>query len=159
MKTTLPVFLLIGIAFMLALCQKNDSADEPSKLTYIETELGGCNAPLSAQLKSILLKNDTVGISIQNDSISIFVGLNYICCAPFQSEYEIKNDSILISIKDTCPNPYHSCYCRCDCYYTWDFKFIQSGQGNWHYQIKLFSPREAGVKIIQKGIIKPTHSI
>lgn len=153
MKTRFQFFLLIVIAFTLVLCQKNEVNEKPPTLTYVETELGGCNSPFSAQLKSILLKNDTVGVSNQNDSISIFVGLNYICCAPFQSKYEIKNDSILIAIKDTCPNPYHSCYCRCDCYYTFDFKFIQSGQGNWHYKIELFSPIAAMSKVIQEGTI------
>ena len=153
MKAKFLLFLMIAVSFTLVLCQKNDITVTTPKLTYVETELGGCNNPSTAQLKSILLNNDTVGISNQNDSISIFVGLNYICCAPFQSEYEVKNDSILISIKDTCSNPYHSCYCRCDCYYTFDFKFLQSGKGNWHYKIELFDPREAGSKVVQEGEI------
>lgn len=153
MRTKIPFALMIAASFTLVLCQKNDTNEKPPKLTYVETKLGGCNNPFSAQLKSILLKNDTVGISNQNDSISIYVGLNYICCAPFQSKYEIKNDSILIFIKDICPYPTQNCYCRCDCYYTWDFKFIQSGKGNWHYKILLFDPSVPGSKVVQEGEI------
>lgn len=153
MKVKFLFFLIITISFTLVLCKKNDITETTPKLTYVETELGGCNNPFSAQLKSILLKNDTVVISSQNDSISVFVGLNYICCAPFQSKYEIKNDSILIFIKDICPYPTQNCYCRCMCYYTFDFKFIQSGKGNWHYKILLFDPREANSKVVQEGEI------
>lgn len=153
MKAKFLFLLLIVVSFTLVLCQKNDITEKPPQLTYVETQLGGCNNPFSAQLKSILLKNDTVGISTQNDSISIFVGLNYICHAPFITEYEVKNDSIMLLIKDTCSNPYHSCYSRCMCYYTFNFKFIQSGKGNWHYKILLFDPRVPGSKVVQEGTI------
>lgn len=153
MKTRLSFFLLILIALFLALCQKENNIEKPPKLTYVETKPGGCNDHFSVQNKSILLKNDSVGISNQNDSIRIFIGINYICCAPFEAVQEIKNDSIFISIKDTCPYPTKNCYCRCMCYYTWDFRFVQSGQGSWHYKIILFDPSEQKSKVIQQGTI------
>jgi hypothetical protein len=153
MKTKLSFFLIVLIAYTLVWCQKDEINKKPFKLTYLTTELGGCNNPSSVQNKSITLKNDTVGISTQNDSISIFVGLNYICCAPFKSEYEIKNDSLLIAIRDTCSYNSPYCYCNCICYYTFDFRFVQSGQENWHYKIELFSPIAAGNKVIQQGTI------
>jgi hypothetical protein len=153
---TIFLLLIIVVSFTLVFCQRNET-DETNEvnpnLSFIKTELGGCNKSSSLQNKSAVIQNDTVGISIENDSIGVFIGLNYICCAPFATECEIKNDSIFMSIKDTCAWTYSSCYCRCDCYYTFEFKFVQTGNKNYPYQIILIDPREPGSKLIKEGTI------
>ena len=150
---TIFFILIIAVSFTLIMCQKNDESIDKKKLSFIKTELGGCNKSASLQNKSAVIKNDTVDISIENDSISVFVGLNYICCAPFATDCEIKNDSIFMTIKDTCSWGIKSCYCRCDCYYTFDFKFVKSGNSNYNYKILLFDPRKSGSKLIKEGAI------
>lgn len=147
------IILLVSTIFSLVQCQKKDSIDNSTKLLFLETELGGCNVKSSVQNIDDIIHNDTVGISIKNDSINVFVGLNYICCAPFISECQIKSDSIIMSIKDTCSKP-NSCYCRCSCYYTFNFKFIQSDKNNYNYKILLFDPREISSKLIKTGALK-----
>jgi hypothetical protein len=147
-------FIIISaIAISLVFCQKNNGVDNSTKLTFLKTELGGCNIKTSVQNIDNIAKNDTVIISIINDSIDIFIGQNYICCAPFITDCQIKQDSILMSIKDTCSKP-NSCYCRCSCYYTFNFKFLQSDKNNYNYKILLSDPREVGSKLIKTGIIK-----
>jgi len=122
-------------------------------LTLVKTEFGGCNTKSLVQNNEDIVHNDSVGISFNNDSINIYVGINYICGAPFISDYQIKSDSIILSIKDTCSKP-NSCYDRCSCYYTFNFKFVQSDKNNYNYKILLFDPREASSKLIKTGTIK-----
>ena len=149
MRTKLYI-IVIAALFLLVFCQKKA---DMTKLTFIKTELGGCNLTPSVQNNEDIVHNDSVDISIKNDSMNIFVGLNYFCCAPFITDCYIKSDSIIISIKDTCLNP-NSCYCRCSCYYTFNFKFLQSSINNYNYKILLFDPREIGSKLIKAGLIK-----
>jgi hypothetical protein len=56
-------------------------------------------------------------------------------------------------IIDTCEKPF-SCYNRCDCYYTFDFKFVRQGDKNYPYKIVLSNPRENEPLTVSEGIIK-----
>ena len=79
--------------------------------------------------------------------------VNYICCAPFTSEAIISNDSIFMNLTDTCLYPYQSCYCRCMCYYTWDFLFVDFKEKEYYFKIILNDPREENPIILDEGFI------
>jgi hypothetical protein len=148
--------LLIAISVILIYCQNDEPIEYTGKISYVKTEYGGCNTQTKATEKSKfeIIGNDSVNISTNNDSINVFVGLNYICCAPFFSDCQIRNDSIFMSIKDTCSDPYRECYCHCSCYYTFNFKFLNTGKSKYIYNIILFSPIEKEPRLIKKGIIR-----
>ena len=83
----------------------------------------------------------------------MFVGINYICCAPFDSETEIVGDTLKMNISDTCSNHSQSCYCKCNCYYTWDFQFIDFEKKEYDFIIFLNDPREDNTIIFKEGKI------
>ena len=146
---------IICLIFILAGCElvsNNDPADK--NITYLESLAGGCNGQDFADLKSAVNEYpDTVILAIENDTLDLFVGLNYICCAPFTSNASASNDSITITLTDTCSNIYQNCYCRCMCYYTWDFLFSGIDEKDYYLKIILIDPREESPVIINEGQI------
>jgi len=146
--------LLIVILLLVACENVSNSYDSNNNLTFIEARLGGCHGQDFPNLKyNISDEVDTVIFSFINDTLDIYVGLNYICCAPFISEAHILNDSILMNLNDTCSNVYQTCYCRCNCYYTWDFLFIDIQEKKYYYKIMLYDPREENPIIFREGMI------
>ncbi|MBN2481767.1 MAG: hypothetical protein JXB19_08510 [Bacteroidales bacterium] len=150
--------LISGVFFVflvLPMCEKEtDNNNISDKISYIKTLPGGCHGQYFDDLKSACdAEKDTVICNIENDTLDIFIGLNYICCAPFISETFISNDSIHMLIQDTCSFPYQSCYCRCMCYYTWDFLFTGFENKQYYYIIMLHDPREEKPVMIEEGII------
>jgi hypothetical protein len=100
-------------------CDKN----ELGNLEYVEAIKGGCFLEKSSSLKNDpFIKPDTVTYSINNDSLSIFVGFNATCCSEYSASSSIKGDSILIKIQTT-----QLGMCDCICYYTYNFKFSGTG--------------------------------
>jgi hypothetical protein len=142
--------LLIGGLFFFVSCENKENNDI-ANIKYITTTLGGCNNEVG--LRSDVFDKDTVIISKDKETIQVFVSHNYICGAPFKTECEIKNDSIFMYIIDTCEDP-PSCYQRCDCFYTFDFKFTYQGENKYKYKIVLFDPRETESKTISTGLLK-----
>ncbi len=149
------MLILLSLFFYILGCSKdsNDSADK-TVITYLKSELGGCYKKTVANIEQDGSKNDTIIISLSNDTLSIFAGFNYICCAPFITNCEIHNDSILINIIDTCSNPYTSCYCRCNCFYTFNFMYNVISNKKCFWQIKLHNPREKNDTIFKEGYIE-----
>jgi len=107
---------VLGVLF-LACDDKNKigiedetSIVEDQNIIYLKSSLGGCNSKTLEMIKSdgddvrSEDKNDTTIIQIQKDTLTIQVGLNYICCAPFVTDCDIVNDSIFILITDTAPS-------------------------------------------------------
>ena len=142
------MFFIIAFSY----CEKEPN--DAGKLTLVKTTPGGCNLDKSASiLKSAAEQKDTVIFSVHQDTLDIFVGINYICCAPFKTESVFRNDSIIISITDTCPAPYQSCYCKCMCYYTWNFLFAGYQGEKYGYRIVLYDPRQKEPHIIKEGKI------
>jgi hypothetical protein len=140
--------LLFVIAFSYCEKEPNDAG----KITLVKTIPGGCNNQKAAYIaKSAVEQKDTVILSAHQDTLDIFVGINYICCAPFKTESLFRNDSIIISITDTCPTPYQTCYCKCMCYYTWDFLFAGYQGQKYGYRITLYDPRQQEPKTIKEG--------
>ncbi|HOF15275.1 MAG TPA: hypothetical protein PLF32_00090 [Bacteroidales bacterium] len=151
MKTNtsiLTVIISILISTLTLSCDKNAPA-----IHHLKSSLGGCNNGIEKSMESDEEKNDTVIINISNDAINISVGLNYTCCAPFVTNCNIKNNTITILISDTCSNP-PECYCRCDCYYTFDYYFDNISSDKYYWQIILRNPRAKDDIIFDQGIIR-----
>ena len=159
MKTLKFMPLIISVLFLIS-CGKSDEPKPPS-VEYQKTILGGCNivddpiddpmyGPMDDPMDDPMREhNDTIAISMINDTIHVFVGHNYSCGAPFKTQCEIIDDIVYMYIIDTCPDS--RCYKRCTCYYTFDFVFIKKAELNQNYKIVLISPnRENSITIIEE---------
>ncbi|MBN2613119.1 MAG: hypothetical protein JXB00_16320 [Bacteroidales bacterium] len=152
-KYFLHSIILIVLVIILVNC--SEDTDHVKTLKYSSTILGGCNGQDFGDLKSTSEDfADTVIFTIKNDTLDVFVGLNYICCAPFTSEAATKGDSILITISDACKAPYLNCYCKCMCYYTWDFTFVDFEEKEYPFKIILNDPHEENPVIIKEGSLQ-----
>jgi len=152
-KSILAIWFLIFI-LMLTMCTKDsgDTGDIPD-LSFIEVLPGGCNGQEFDAMKSVLDEQDTLIFTVRNDTLDAFLGINYICCAPFVTDTRISGDSIFMNIRDTCPYPY-SCYCKCMCYYSWDFLFAGLAEKEYYYQVILIDPLQEGPQILWEGILE-----
>lgn len=157
MKTNMNIlFIVLCILFSSVACDKegsNTPIEKDKNISYLKSTLGGCNNKTEENIEQGEEKNDTTIIQIQQDTLSIYVGLNYICCAPFITDCNITNDTIFVSITDTCANPYQDCYCRCDCYYTFDYYFNNLSDKEYYWRITLIDPREENEILFDEGVI------
>jgi hypothetical protein len=154
MKKILFAAGIVVVLIMLAMCTKDaDDLAGSKAITYVKTNTGGCNGQSFDELKSATDNADTLIFTVRDDTLNAFIGLNYICCAPFTSEVKISGDSIIMTISDTCSDPYHSCYCRCNCYYTWYFLFADFENKAYYCKVILIDPRESAPAIFKEGIL------
>ena len=119
-------------------------------ILHVKTVLGGCNTDSGFRSESNDSQEDEVIISSSTDSVCVFVGLNYICAAPFETKCIIQNDTIKMYITDICGD-FSVCYAKCLCYYTFDFQFARKGEINYKYIVELVSPLEGKSKILSEG--------
>lgn len=152
MKKSVYLVLLV-LPLILFSCETVKDVDNTTGTLHLKTIAGGCNGETFDGLKNAGQEYpDTVIISLAgNDTISIYAGINYICCAPFITETQVLTDTLLMIISDTCEFPYESCYCRCNCYYTWEFFFSKADDKELFYRIELYDPREDGVIVFGEG--------
>ena len=151
MKTVLKLisYASVVVAILcLASCKKQN--EEPTEnLQYVTTELGGCNIKSDLKSYDSETKNDTVVVTVSEESVHVFVGLNFTCkSAPFETRCEIKDDIIYMYIVDAGEG-----YFRCNCYYTFDFVFKYQGTLNQKYKIVLIDPRIENHVVISEGTI------
>jgi len=151
-------FLLLGLLLALTNC-KDDLTSEPSndvhQIRFLKAELGGCNGDLEIdRIQSEEELSDTVAFRFLEGKLFVKVGLNYLCCAPFKTNCQVKNDSIFITITDVCPKPYESCYCRCSCYYTFDFSFDNILKNEYYFQVILKDPKVKDDILFKTGLIE-----
>jgi hypothetical protein len=156
------IFYLTGITlFFLAIAcgdKDNDVQNNSAEIQFIETVLSGCNNPevsqsiLKSSVQDIDTEKDTVIISETKDSIRVFVGHIYSCGAPFVTDCEVKEDSVIMSIADTCTDG--NCYARCICYYKFDFLFKKQSEHEYGYRILLINPRQDSPQVIAEGILQ-----
>ena len=119
LKTLLVVILLV-LVFAVALvnCKK------VTRQTQFKTiEYTGCNnkTELSDDYREAINQTDTLVASIKDDLLKLTVGVNYICCSTFKATQTIDGNNITLSITETTASP--DLYCRCTCYYTFDFYY------------------------------------
>ena len=153
MKTLKIILLVIGVSLHIS-CEKTN--DNKVQIEYLTTVLGGCNwefrVEYSTNERNYSEENDTVTISVIDNNIHVFVGKNYTCGAPFETQCEVKEDTVFMYIIDTCEDILE-CYERCICYYTFDFVFKQ-GELNQGYKIILIDPRKETSEIVDTGNFK-----
>lgn len=149
-KWTLLFFLLLG----LTCC--NRETDDSVELRLAGTIPGGCNNLNSDGLKQAMAdEQDTVNFSMRKDTLVMFTGINYVCCAPFSTAGTIRNDSLVITIDDRCNVPQENCYCKCMCYYTWEFLFTGFQQGKIKgFKVILDDPRQKEPFLLMQGSMK-----
>ena len=152
MKTK--IISLIALIFMIiGGCEKQEASNQ-QEIKHAGTIPGGCNNLIPDDFKSTNEnEKDTVFYSMSEDTLRVCAGMNYICCAPFITATDIISDTLMMTISDTCSFPGHSCYCRCDCYYTWDFRFTGVENKPYHYKVKLNSPLKDGETLFREGVI------
>lgn len=155
MKIFLTVFFILSLLVSDIKTEGNYTTDTISdkKIKHVETIYGGCNYKRSFDNKSEEELEETCMQSIINDSLSFYVSLEYICCAPFRTQFEIRNGVLCFFIDDVCKNPYKDCYCRCECVYSFDFRLINYEIKKYNYQVILYDPREESPKVIKEGVI------
>lgn len=154
MKWAIFVFTAALFSMILIRCEKAPDMEQVKEMSFLRTDPGGCNNQNFNALKSAGEDlNDTVIFTVINDTLDVFVGLNYICCAPFTSDVVTSPDTVILTLSDTCNFPEESCYCRCMCYYTWNFLFTGFGGKECHYKILLDNPQEEMPVVISEGSI------
>lgn len=135
-------------------CEKG-TENNSGQLTFLKSLPGGCNNQTPDQLKNAVAEEkDTVVFKFENDTLTMFVGINYVCCAPFSSTASLRNDSLIIRLTDTCNYPAEVCYCKCMCYYSWEFLFNGFENRDLSYVIYLDDPRQKEPVLIRKGIVR-----
>ena len=140
------VLLIWGI-LIVGFMACNDNGSEPPTaaiLSLLRTEYGGCNEYKGGDiLPKAAIQNDSLSWEISDDTLKIFTGITYICCAPFDVESEQSGDSLKIMIRDVCGISSEHCYCRCICYYTFLTIFTGYSGDRYHLAVWLHSPRQA----------------
>jgi len=135
------------------MCEKEKDNGPDKNIGWFNTELSGCNGEDFENFKSLVIEDDTVIFRIINDTLDIFVGVNYICCAPFITTTSVSNDSLIMNITDTCNISDHSCYCLCSCYYIFDFLFVDFENKKYPFKIILNDPEKDSPVIFKEGIL------
>ncbi|MFC0876184.1 hypothetical protein ACE01N_06300 [Saccharicrinis sp. FJH2] len=149
------LFITLIVITLISISCENQTNEKSANIEFISVQPGGCNLRnLGADIKSTLMEEpDTLHFSLIGDTLHAFVGINYICCAPFITESEFNNDTIFISITDTCDLTEGNCYCRCRCYYTWEFEFKGFEPKTYNYLITLYNPVPEETLIFRKGSV------
>jgi hypothetical protein len=149
------IFIVFAGLLLFVSCERLEET-QTANIQYVSTELGGCNLKSEHKRGDDETGKDTVIITVSDDSIRVFVGLNYVCMSiPFGTQCEIINNVITIHIIDNCTEDPGSCYAKCMCYYTFDFLFERTaGNINQKYKILLVNPQKEEPDVIAEGVIK-----
>jgi hypothetical protein len=143
---------LVVLSIVILQCEKESVED--TQVSHIQTILGGCNDQSFDEIKLTRYEqNDTLQFYVRNDTLNVFIGINYICCAPFATGFEQSADTLLFTITDTCPAPYETCYCRCMCYYTFNFMFDKFERKEYYFKIIIDDPRQDEPYVFREGFV------
>jgi hypothetical protein len=149
-------WMLTALCALIGGCTTSTSSD-PEPLRLHEVVYGGCAglfdmpdaSPARTNAGYLIESPDTLIIAWA-DSLEIFLGLNYICCAPFAADYGVAQDTLLLYVSDTCSVPYTTCYCRCMCYYTFTWKFAGGEEDVGNLRVELFDPRAGAWSVLYR---------
>ena len=132
--------LLIPILFIATMI----SCEKTGDLKFSESIPGGCALGKGESNKgSQVIGTNGVTYTILNGNLELLAGFNATCCGEYSTSSEIKGDSIIINILTT-----NLPLCNCICFYTYNFKFIGSGE-NFKYRVSVDN------YLTFKGEIKP----
>jgi hypothetical protein len=108
------------------------SCERIGDLKYSEVIPGGCASAKGESSKGDQsIGIDGVTYSIRNGNLELLAGFNATCCGEYSTSSDIKGDSIIIRILNTKPGN-----CDCICYYTYNFKFVGTGE-NFKYRVSI----------------------
>ena len=130
-------------------CNSEETGKNVSKLQYVKTELGGCNVEPASRSSETETEENQVIITVSDESVNVFVGLNYTCKElSFETKCETENNVLCMYLIDSGGE-----YYRCNCYYTFDFIFDCDNTKalNQKYKILLVDPRKEGQTVILEG--------
>jgi hypothetical protein len=145
------LLLLVATIVILYNCEKDKDNEKTPVINCVETLYGGCNTSLEKS-SGFSEENDTIIVFFENDTMTIHVGVNYICCANFAGKSETISDTLQITVTDNC-SPEDSCYCRCMCYYTFDFRYTGFETGDYPCKVRLWDGIEKTFKVLFQGTI------
>ena len=152
MKNAIYILTITVLSFIILQCEKETKENLP--VNHVKTVFGGCNGQSFYELKnSHQEENDTLQFYIRNDTLNVFVGINYICCAPFNTKFTESGDSLLFAVIDTCHYPVENCYCRCMCYYTFDFMLTGFEKKQYYFKIIINDPRQDEPYVFREGTV------
>ncbi|NJK85537.1 MAG: hypothetical protein HC906_05805 [Bacteroidales bacterium] len=151
MKNIIFLFALFSFHFLLIMCEGDQDNETNNKLIHVKTNYTGCNGSFDLT-KTTRSTGDSVSFSFEMDTLNIYVNLRYICCTPFTSNVAIQGDSIIMTIKDICPGN-EMCYCRCFCFY--GFNFIFTGLENKIYSYKVAVNERNNSFVVKEGKFNP----
>lgn len=152
MKNTIYILSLLVFSAIIFQCEKEEQ--ESLQVDHVQTIPGGCNGLSSDEIVLPRYEEkDTLQLYIKNDTLNVFVGINYICCAPFETDFSQSGDSLFFEIKDTCSVAVDNCYCRCMCYYTFRFLFTGFEKKQYYLKITINDPRLDEPYIFREGTV------
>ncbi len=156
MKKAIYLLAITTASATILRCEKDTKETVP--VDHVKTILGGCNGRSFEDLKSTFAEEeDTLQFYINNDTLNVFVGINYICCAPFGSGFSQSGDSLFFEITDTCLPDAESCYCRCICYYTFDFLLTGFEKKKYFFRIIINDPRQDEPYVFREGTVNISY--
>lgn len=156
MKNAIYILSTMVLSALILQCEKEKQ--ESPQVDHVTTILGGCNGQSSDEIVlERYEENDTLKLYIKNDTLNVFVGINYICCTPFETSFEQSADSLFFRITDICPSPYESCYCRCMCYYTFDFLLTGFEKKQYYFNITIDDPQQDEPYIFREGTVNISY--
>lgn len=121
-KLIFPLLLIVALL----------SCERTGNLKVLEVIPGGCASGKGESSKgSQTTGTDGATYSIVNGNLELVAGFNATCCGEYSTTSDIKGDSIIIKILGTKHGN-----CNCICYYTYNFKFIGSGE-NFKYRVSV----------------------
>ncbi|MCK9559313.1 MAG: hypothetical protein M0R44_02570 [Candidatus Marinimicrobia bacterium] len=141
MKRIYTVLIFSSLIFVFLTCTDSER-QTASTLSLLRTDYGGCNGFMEVPRWNWEIKEDGLSWEISDDTLKIFSGIEYICCAPFVVESQQNGDSLTIMIRDTCYTPYETCYCRCTCYYEFLTLFTGYNGDRYNLAVWLHDPRQ-----------------
>jgi len=139
MKNKITITILLFI-LIIAGCEN----EKAQTLKFVSIAYGGCNdkSDLSEKKRAILnAESDTIIFEYKNDTLKVSVGINYICCSSFDATQTINNNEISLLITETTPSPDQ--YCKCECYYIFDYYFTNLNQKSYNIKV-MFDSKDDG---------------
>lgn len=146
----IPAALLVIISCEKESTEKQESVD----LTYLSTEYEGCNesSRMTLQKASESIVNQVI-ISEKKDTLSVKVGLHYLCCAVFDSKTKMVNDTLQLDIIDL-TSEFQKSYCRCQCTYGFHFHFKMGENYSCPFRINLITNENKKGSLIYSGTLR-----
>jgi hypothetical protein len=151
MKNT--IHALLSIFFSVAiLVGCNNGEPDKKPILLVGLEKGGCNNDQEKSSSYLRNLSDSIMFWTTGDTLVAIVTINYTCCTRFDALFELKNDSLLFNVNDACIESDH-CYCKCMCYYTFQFKLINIDEEKYCYKFTLYNAQADKYSVVEKGSI------